>query len=143
MKNINILMLSLLLSISTFVNADNQHNWQSAKSLAVEAAKFGLENDVLTLAKRINRGDFVTNNSYVFMLDTAGVILAHPNRKDIIGSNSALEKKYIKRIISIINQYGEGWIEYHFPNPKTGKDTAKLSYIIQTSPTTLVGAGVY
>lgn len=77
------------------------------------------------------------------MLNTHGFVMAHPYRKDLIGTNRALEKFDIQRMLATIWQYGEGWVEYRFTDQKTGKYTQKLSYLKQTSPNTFIGAGVY
>lgn len=147
MKNIKILTLITIFAISGFVNAqiqkNSKHNWQAAKDLVLQAADYAHKNGNNILLAHINRGGFTVENSYVFMLNTRGFIVAHPYRKDIIGTNNALEKHYIERMLAIIWRYNEGWIEYRFTDPKTGEETPKLSYLKQTSPNTFIGAGVY
>lgn len=146
MKNIKILILATLLAVGSFASAATQtdkHNWQTAKELVLEAAKYARQNGHNALLEHINRGGFEIENSYVFMINSRGFILAHPNRKDLVGTNRALERHYMDRMIDIIGEYNEGWIEYHFTDPKTGKNTPKLSYVKQISANAFIGAGVY
>lgn len=147
MKNIKILTLTALLTIVGFANAqtqnNNKHNWQDAKKLVLQATNYAQKNGNNSLLKHINNGAFATENSYIFMLSSRGFVVAHPYRKDLIGKNTALEKHYIKRMLDTIWKYGEGWVEYSFTDPKTGKNSPKLSYIKQTSANTFIGAGVY
>lgn len=147
MKNIKILTLTILLALGSFANAESKnagtHNWQAAKNLVLEAGNYAHQNGVNTLLNRINNGEFTTENSYIFMLDSRGFMLAHPYRKDLIGTNRALKQNYILRMISIVSQYGDGWIDYAFTDPKTGKTTPKLSYIKRISQNAFIGAGVY
>ncbi|KAF3981071.1 MAG: hypothetical protein HFP78_08525 [Methylococcales symbiont of Hymedesmia sp. n. MRB-2018] len=143
---IKILVISLFLLSSMTAHAESKndkHNWQIAKKLVLEATSFAKHHDQLSLFDTINKAQFVTPNSYVFALSTDGTVLAHSYQKDIIGQHTVLEEKYIQRMLDIINQYGQGWIEYHFTDPATGKDMPKLSYIKRVSEVVFVGAGVY
>ncbi|SMN11605.1 Methyl-accepting chemotaxis protein [uncultured Candidatus Thioglobus sp.] len=137
--------LFLFAGASSFAtdNLVNKHNWQIAKQLVITAEKFASKHKQLMLIDAINGGQFVSKDSYVFALSADNYLLAHPYRKDIIGQHNVLGEKYSQRMLDIIKQYGEGWIEYHFTDPSTGKDVPKLSYIKRVSPAVFIGAGVY
>ncbi|MBE8189848.1 MAG: hypothetical protein HAW58_03065 [Candidatus Thioglobus sp.] len=147
MQNIKILILTSLLTFGGFTTAQTQktqtHNWKDAKDLVLQADDFVRQNGVKSLLKNINEGGFTTANSYVFMLDSSGFLLAHPYRKDLIGTNRALKANYIIRMISIVGKYSSGWIDYSFTDPKTDKTTPKLSFVKRISPSVFIGAGVY
>ena len=53
---------------------------------------------------------------------------------------------YYKEAYRVISHFGEGWIYYSFPNPATGRDEPKASYIKsidwEGSPAA-IGAGIY
>jgi len=71
---------------------------------------------------------------YVFVVDWNGVWLAYPPRPSGVGKNVLNVKdpdgKYlVKEMISIARQKGEGWSEYRWVNPETGKIQHKISYV--------------
>ncbi len=69
-------------------------------------------------------------NSYIFILDKEGVILAHKNKK-LVGKKKLSEKQInnfniVKEIIKNVKK-GNGFIEYLLPPNKTNK----ISYVVQ------------
>jgi signal transduction histidine kinase len=71
---------------------------------------------------------------YVFVVDWNGVWLAYPPRPSGVGKNVLNVKdpdgKYlVKDMIAITQNKDEGWSEYRWLNPETGKIQHKISYV--------------
>ena len=53
---------------------------------------------------------------------------------------------YFKELARIMDNFGEGWIYYSFPNPATGRDEPKVSYLVEADWNGMrayLGAGIY
>src|ERR1043166_2741992 len=79
-------------------------------------------------------GAFVDRDLYVFVLNLEGTTVAHAVNKALIGKSlinvkDADGKAFIKDMIDLANNSGEGWIDYKWPNPTTKKIEGKSSYI--------------
>ncbi|WP_421865515.1 bifunctional diguanylate cyclase/phosphodiesterase [Motiliproteus sp.] len=92
-----------------------------------------VENDIKTrLLKRINSIRF-GENSYLFVFDYQGKVLAHA-LKDTIGTNQLADRDssgqpYIQNLIQTAQQ-GGGYVRYINPyTPSTGEASDKLSYV--------------
>jgi signal transduction histidine kinase len=90
--------------------------------------------------KEINnkKGKFVWKDTYVFVIDFEGTLLARAFRQGAIGQNwinwkdrSNPPKQPNKEMIDLAKDKGEGWVEYMFPKP--GQD----------APSKKIGAGIY
>ncbi len=105
--------------------------------------------------KEINNkeGKFVWKDTYVFVLDLEGTMLARAFRQQAIGQNwmkwqdkSNPPKQPIKEMCDLAKKKGEGWIEYMYPKPGGDYDATskKISYIYRVPGQNLfVGAGIY
>ena len=94
-------------------------------ALCKEAAKFVNEKGFYPAVAEINNkdGKFVTKNTYVFMMDLEGHLLAHPFNqqyigRDILGSKDTNGKYFNQESITIAKTKGEGWSEYMYPKPE-------------------------
>ena len=76
----------------------------------------------------------VDNELYLFLMDAADIYLVHPifpqligtDVKDVVGSNGYELGKEIARATE------EGhWVEYLWPNPVTGREEPKTSWVIR------------
>jgi len=88
-------------------------------------------------------GKFVSKNTYVFLVDLEGHLLAHPYNqqyigRDITGSKDTNGNLFNQESITIAKTKGEGWTEYMYPTPeelkkptpfKEKKFSKKLSYV--------------
>src|SRR5512135_2767469 len=93
-------------------------------ALCKDAAKFINEKGFYPAVAEINNkeGKFITKNTYVFMMDMEGHLLAHPFNqqyigRDITGSKDKNGKFFNQESISIAKTKGEGWTEYLYPKP--------------------------
>jgi len=114
-------------------------------ALTKDAAKFMNEKGYFPTVAEINNkeGKFVTKNTYVFMMDLEGHLLAHPFNpqfigKDITGVKDTNGKLFNQESVVIAKTKGEGWSEYMYPTPeelknptpfKEKKSSKKISYV--------------
>jgi len=108
----------------------------------------GLEKAVQKIGDQ--NGPFVWKDSYVFLMDMKGKMLAHPFKPELTKKEHCLlitdptGKALFVHFVNLARSSGEGWVEYMWPKP--GKDTPrkKITYIYRVPNSDLfVGAGVY
>jgi len=137
-----VVMASVVLATSSLAESANK---EECVTLVKEAGKLINEKGFDKAIAEINNqeGKFVTKNTYVFLLDLDGRLLAHPFNPQYIG-RSLLENKdtngklYIQECITIAKSRGEGWTEYMHPTPaemkkptpwKEKKSTKKINFV--------------
>jgi cytochrome c len=114
-------------------------------ALCKDAAKFMNEKGFYPAVAEINNkeGKFVTKNTYVFLMDLDGHLLAHPFNaqyigRDITDHKDSSGKLYVQDYIATAKSKGEGWTEYMYPTPeelkkptpyKEKKSSKKISYV--------------
>ncbi|MDP1991457.1 MAG: cache domain-containing protein [Syntrophales bacterium] len=77
---------------------------------------------------------FVKGELYVFAYDISGTIIAHPINQKLVGMNvlntpDVDGKYYRKEIIELAKKSGNGWVDYKYKNPKSGKIEQKTTYL--------------
>lgn len=94
-------------------------------------------------------GQFIDRNLYIFAYDLNGVSLAigNGNAAKMVGKNLADMRDtdgiyLIKNMIQISKTKGQGWVDYHWPNPVTKAVEAKSSYFEKVGDY-FIGAGIY
>lgn len=94
-------------------------------SLCKDAAKFINEKGFYPAVFEINKekGEFVGKNTYVFLVDLEGHLLAHPFNQKYIGMDMSGNKDmngtlYVQDYIKVAKSKGEGWTEYMYPTPE-------------------------
>lgn len=118
-----------------------------------EAAKMINEKGLDAAVKEISDkgGKFVWKDTYVFLMDLDGKMLAHPMSPALVGQNM-LEKtdkaekgKFLfKEFVQVAKTKGEGWVDYMWPKPGAQTPSKKISYIYRVpGKDLLVGAGIY
>ncbi|MDA8122092.1 MAG: cache domain-containing protein [Deltaproteobacteria bacterium] len=114
-------------------------------ALCKEAAKFMNEKGFYPTVFEINKknGKFVSKNTYVFLVDLEGHLLAHPFNPqyigmDMTGNKDPNGKLFVQDYITVAKSKGEGWTEYMYPTPeelkkptpfKEKKYSKKISYV--------------
>ena len=103
---------------------------QKPKALALvkEAVAFAKKNGKEALLKETNQGQgrFHVKSGddlYIFIYDPDG-------------------KLFLQEMISLAKTKGSGWVDYKYPNPKSGKIEAKTSYV-EFLDGWMVGCGIY
>lgn len=123
-----------------------------AQTLVKEAVAFAKKNGKEALTKETNQGQgrFHVKGGdelYIFIYDTQGVCQAIGFQSQMVGVNRwGLKdpdgKFFLQEMITIAKTKGSGWVDYKYPNPKSGKIEAKASYV-EFLDGWVVGCGVY
>jgi signal transduction histidine kinase len=120
-----------------------------------KAASAMLEADKAAGIKEINnpKGKFVWKDSYVFLMNKSGKMLAHPFQPELLkkdtllnetDKNSVKPKKIFVEFVDVAFNNGEGWVDYKWPKPKSNVPSNKFTFIHRVGWTDmLVGAGTY
>jgi cytochrome c len=121
-----------------------------AKDLAIAAAELigtkGLDDGCPEM--RVSGGHFYRGETYAFIMDLKGVWRCFPPKPAAEGQ-SALEvqdpdgKLLVKEMNEIAATKGEGWVNYRWNNPATGKIEPKFTYIKRIPGTDLYSASGY
>lgn len=92
---------------------------------------------------------YVWKDSYVFMVDTSGNILAHPGSPKLVGQNGmgmkdANGKLHVAEYVQLGKEKGEGWVDFMWIVYATKEVKPKQTFVYRVPGTeTLVLAGVY
>lgn len=96
------------------------------------------------------QGPFVWKDSYVFLMDLDGKMLAHPmqpeltQQKHVLLQTDATGKAIFVHFVNIARNPGQGWVDYMWPKPGKKSASKKVTYIYRVpTKNLLVGAGVY
>ncbi|MEK6697217.1 MAG: cache domain-containing protein [Candidatus Deferrimicrobiota bacterium] len=146
MRKAAVIALAIMASVvlASSVMAENGVK-EECVTLCKDAAKFINEKGFYPAVAEINNkeGKFVTKNTYVFMMDLEGHLLAHPFNqqyigRDITGSKDTNGKLYVQDYITVAKSKGEGWTDYMYPKPeelkkpiphKEMKSSKKISFV--------------
>jgi len=112
----------------------------------------GLDASIAEVNKK--DGKFVWKDSYVFLVDFDGKMLAHPMSPALIGKNvldmkdkaedPAKGKFLFKEFTEMAKTKGEGWLEYMWTNPGDPKPRKKITYVYRVPGKNIyAGAGIW
>lgn len=95
-------------------------------------------------------GPFVWKDSYVFLMNLDGKMLAHPMQPELTKLEHCLlitdptDKALFVHFVNLARKRGSGWVEYMWPKPGKRAPSKKITYIYKVPNHDLfVGAGVY
>lgn len=117
---------------------------QEAAKLVAEKgeAAFQIIND--------KNGPYMWKDTYCFVFDMGGTIVAHPEKPGLIGKNlmntkDVKGKIFAAEFVSIAKSpEGKGWSDYYWPKPGEKEPSLKVSYIMKVpGKDYFVGAGIY
>jgi signal transduction histidine kinase len=117
-----------------------------------EAAKLVQEKGIDAAITTINDkgGPFVWKDTYVFLMNLDGKILAHPIKPELAERDNVLTvtdtagKPIFVEFVEVASSKGEGWVDYMWPKPGEEAPSAKTTYILRVADTPyVVGAGIY
>ena len=123
-----------------------------------EAVQLITEKGLEAALQEINRkdGKFVWKDSYVFVMDFQGTMLANGTNPGVVGKNllgwkDTDGKMIVQGFIDVAKTKGEGWFDYMYPKPDEIKkpleqriSSKKTSYVLRVPTKDLfVGAGIY
>lgn len=142
--------VSLCLAGSAFAaGATKNECVAKTKESAAMVNEKGLDAAIAEINKK--DGKFVWKDSYVFLMDFDGKMLAHPMSPALIGKN-VLDMKdkgepgklLFKEFVLVAKEKGAGWADYMWANPGDPKPRKKISYIYRVpGKNLLVGAGIW
>ena len=153
MKNAACLLLitALVLSLAGPTWADSATQ-DEVVTKCHEAAKYIHDNGIDAAIKAIGdkSGPFVWKDTYVFLMNMDGKMLAHPIKPELTQKESLVQvkdtagKPLFLEFIQLANSKGKGWVDYMWPKPGQDQPAAKTSYIYRVPGTQyIVGAGIY
>lgn len=95
-------------------------------------------------------GPFVWKDTYVFLMDLDGKMIAHPIKPELTQQDTVIQvkdtdgKPLFVEFIEVAGSKGSGWVDYMWPKPGEENPVAKSSYIYRVEGTPyFVGAGIY
>ncbi len=153
MKNILLksLLITLLFTCTELLATESATKEESVIKCQEAAALInseGLEAAIKAIGNP--KGSFVWKDSYVFLMNMDGKMLAHPfqpeltKKKHVLLMTDPTDKALFVHFVNVAKNVGHGWVEYMWPRP--GKSTAskKITYIYKVpNHDYFVGAGVY
>ncbi|MFO7751332.1 MAG: cache domain-containing protein [Desulfobacteraceae bacterium] len=152
----NLFILSMLAMVTCLFVSPVQAAKSASKEECVvkcrEAAAMinakGLEQAVEVISDP--NSSFVWKDSYVFLMDMHGKMIAHPFKPELTKKEHCLlitdptGKALFVDFVNIARSQQEGWVEYMWPKPLKNTPRKKLTYIYRVPGEELfVGAGVY
>lgn len=153
MKKYFIITLSLIVVLcTTNVWAASQATKEECVIKSQEAAAMLTSQGVDAAIKAISnpKGPFVWKDSYVFLMNLDGKMVAHPFKPELTNMQHVLlltdptDKAMFVQFVNLARNVGHGWVEYMWPKPGKKTPSKKLSYIYRVPDTDFfVGAGVY
>jgi len=140
--------VSLCLAGSAFAESATKDECvaKTKESAAMVNGK-GLDAAVAEINKK--DGKFVWKDSYVFLMDFDGKMLAHPMSPALVGTNvldrrDKADKLLFKEFVEVAKSKGEGWVGYMWANPGDPAPKKKISYIYRVpGKNLLAGAGIW
>ena len=95
-------------------------------------------------------GPYVWKDTYVFLMDLDGKMIAHPIKPELTERDTLVEvkdtdgKPLFVEFIEVAGKKGTGWVDYMWPKPGEENPVAKSTYIYRVEGTPFfVGAGIY
>jgi|ERR1039457_7092071 signal transduction histidine kinase len=156
MKRLQLLLLTLAfwLTLTTAASTEELANKDECVAMCKAAAKMLLENKEAGIKEIANpKGKFVWKDSYVYLMDMKGRMLAHPFIPELTKKANLLKetdqnrrnpKRIFAEFVDVAKNNGEGWVDYKWPKPGQKIPTNKFTFIYRVGYTDmLVGAGIY
>ena len=108
----------------------------------------GIDSAIQTIGDK--GGPFVWKDSYVFLMNMDGKMLAHPikpaltQKETLVDVKDTAGKPLFMEFIELANSKGQGWVDYMWPKPGEDKPAEKTTYIYRVPGSQyFVGAGIY
>lgn len=141
-----------VLLITPFAHAEESATKEECVVKAHEAAALintkGLEDAIKVIGDP--NGPFVWKDSYVFLMNLDGKMLAHPIKPELTQQDHLLlmtdptDKALFVHFVNLARKVGHGWVDYMWPKPGKSTPSKKTTYIYRVPGKDLfVGAGAY
>lgn len=144
--------LFVILCFSTSVWAQSVATKEECVIKSHEAAALINTKGLAAAIKEIGnpKGPFVWKDSYVFLMNMEGKMLAHPMQPELTQLPHCLlitdptDKAIFVSFVNLARNSGQGWVDYMWPLPGKKSPSKKITYIYRIPGKDLfVGAGVY
>jgi signal transduction histidine kinase len=124
-----------------------------AVALVKQAVAYAKQNGIAKLIQETNTatGKFhvaTGGELYIFIYDERGTVKAIGyNTAALVGKNRIDLKDpdgvmIVKELVNLAQTKGKGWVDYKYPNPSTGQNEQKTSYM-EFYEGAIIGSGVY
>ena len=148
--NMRNFLIPVVICLAATLQAQDEQ--AKAKALVKEAVAFAKKNGKDALLKETNQGQgrFHVKGGdelYIFIYDMQGVCQAIGFQSQMVGVNRWGLKDpdgvfIVQEMVHVAKTKGSGWVDYRYPNPKSGKIEQKTSYV-ENLEGWLVGCGMY
>ena len=145
--------IAVILCLAGFAMAAESGTKDECVAKTKEAGKMVTDKGVEATIAEVNKkdGKFVWKDTYVFLMDLDGKMIAHPMSPALIGKN-VLDMKdkgdpgklLFVEMVKVAKEKGEGWVDYMWMNPGDAKARKKVTYVYRVpGKNVFAGAGVY
>ncbi len=156
MKKLFVSCMTLILGLGLALPAlaSDSATREECMAKSKEAAEM-VKNDKEAAIQQIGdkNGPFVWKDTYVFLMDLNGNMLAHPMKPELTEKGSLLAvpdknpenpKMLFAEFVEVAKNAGEGWVEYMWPKPGEETPSVKETYIYRVPGTDMfTAAGIY
>ena len=122
---------------------------EEARAMAIRAGALLLEVGPREGFARLANPEsgFIDRDLYVFILDLEGRIwfnAVFPVRpgQNILGARDRQGRYFVREMVAVARDRGEGWVEYEWFSPCTGDLEPKSAYVVRVGPL-IVAVGAY
>jgi len=153
MKKLPVMMVILLiLGFSIYAGAEQSATKEECVMKCHEAAALINSRGLGEAIKAIGdpKGPFVWKDTYVFLMNLDGKMLAHPMQPELTQLPHCLlitdptDKAIFVTFVNTARRVGQGWVEYMWPKPGKTSPSKKITYIYRVPGKELfVGSGIY
>ena len=153
MKKLYIMLpFLLILGLSVFAWAEQSATKEECVVKCHEAAALINAKGLAVAIKEIgdSKGPFVWKDTYVFLMNLDGKMLAHPMQPELTQLPHCLlitdptDKAIFVSFVNLAKRASQGWVEYMWPKPGKTSPSKKITYIYRVPGKDLfVGSGIY
>ena len=121
---------------------------EDAKAISIRAAELINDKGIMAIADFSRReSGFLSKDGYVFCMSMQAVMLSHPLRHQLVGQSLYEYQRYgqpfFKKMVDVVEQDGEGWVEYKWPYPGTSELRMKMSYVVKNDAGFFCGVSAF
>jgi signal transduction histidine kinase len=151
-KNSAFVLVLTLLFLPTLLFARDGATREEVVIKCHEAASVFASKGLEELTKQISnpQGTFVWKDSYVFLMDLEGKMVAHPMQPELMKMKHVLlvtdpvGNAIFVHFVNLALSSKSGWVEYLWPRPGQKTPTKKTTYIYRIpGQNYFVGSGIY
>lgn len=150
-KLVSIAMMAVMvLALAVWASAEEKATPKECVQKVQEAVKLIQEKgDAAYAVIRDKNGPLVWKDSYIFVVNFDGFMMAHPMNPKLEGRKvdtikDSNGKMFNAEMVALAKSPGQGWVEYSWLKPGENKPSPKVSYVMGVPGKDLVvGAGVW